>query len=107
VVTGDVDLAGRDAVAPVLRAAALSDSSRSGSSGSGSSGQASMTVDLTGVGYLSSAGVALLAEVAAVAGPALSLLVAAGSAPARVCALTGLADALPVRVQDVRDPVGR
>jgi hypothetical protein len=43
------------------------------------------------VRYLSSAGVALLAEAAALAGPRLSIVVAPGSAPARVCALTGLA----------------
>jgi hypothetical protein len=59
------------------------------------------------VRYLSSAGVALLAELAALAGPALSVVVAAGSAPARVCALTGLADALPVTVQEAPAPVTR
>jgi serine phosphatase RsbU (regulator of sigma subunit)/anti-sigma regulatory factor (Ser/Thr protein kinase) len=82
VVSGDVDLAGRDVVAPVLLGAA-------------SPGRP-LTVDLTGVGYLSSAGVALLAEAAGLV-PALSIVVAAGSAPARVCALTGLAATVPVR----------
>jgi anti-anti-sigma regulatory factor len=65
-----------------------------------------MTVDLTGVRYLSSAGVALLAEVGALAGDALTVVLAAGSAPARICALTGIADALPVTLQDVPEPVG-
>ena len=53
-------------------------------------------VDLTAVRYLSSAGVALLAEAAALAGPRLSIVVAPGSAPARVCALTGLGTAVPL-----------
>ena len=83
VVCGDLDLAGRDTVAPVLLGAAASGRP--------------LTVDLTGVGYLSSAGVALLAEAAGLA-PTLSIVVAAGSAPARVCALTGLATV--VRVQE-------
>jgi hypothetical protein len=48
------------------------------------------------VRYLSSAGVALLAEAAALAGPRLSIVVAPGSAPARVCALTGLGTAVPL-----------
>ena len=48
------------------------------------------------MGYLSSAGVALLAEAAGLA-PTLSIVVAAGSAPARVCVLTGLATAVPVQ----------
>ena len=82
VVCGDLDLAGRDTVAPVLLGAATSGRP--------------LTVDLTGVGYLSSAGVALLAETAGLA-PSLSIVVAAGSAPARVCALTGLATAAQVR----------
>jgi anti-anti-sigma factor len=90
-VTGDIDLAGRDAVAPVLLGAA--------------SGPGPLTVDLTGVRYLSSAGVALLAEVSALAGEALTVVVAAGSAPARICVLTGIADALPVTVRDVPAPV--
>jgi hypothetical protein len=34
------------------------------------------------------------------------VVVAAGSAPARICALTGIADALPVTLQDVPAPVG-
>ena len=79
---GDLDLAGRDTVAPVLLGAAAAGRP--------------LTVDLTEVGYLSSAGVALLAEAAGLA-PTLSIVVAAGSAPARVCALTGLATAVPVR----------
>ena len=80
VVRGDLDLAGRDTVAPVLLGAAATGRP--------------LTVDLTEVGYLSSAGVALLAEAAGLATP-LSIVVAAGSAPARVCALTGLATAVP------------
>ena len=83
VLTGDVDLAGRDAVAPALLAAAA--------------GLAPCVVDLTGVRYLSSAGVALLAEAAALGGPALSVVVTPGSAPARVCALTGLATAVTLQ----------
>ena len=79
---GDLDLAGRDTVAPVLLGAAAAGRP--------------LTVDLTEVGYLSSAGVALLAEAAGLA-PTLSIVVAAGSAPARVCALTGLATAVPVQ----------
>jgi hypothetical protein len=47
------------------------------------------------VRYLSSAGVALLAEAAALA-PALSIVVAGGSS-ARVCALTGVASAVPLQ----------
>ena len=81
VVTGDVDLAGCDAIGPALLAAAA--------------GPAPCVVDLTGVRYLSSAGVELLAEAAALAGPRLSIVVASGSAPARVCALTGLGAAVP------------
>src|SRR6185312_13414725 len=65
-VRGDLDLAGRDTVAPVLLGAAAA-------------GQP-LTVDLTEVGYLSSAGVALLAEAAGLA-TTLSIVVAAGSAP--------------------------
>ncbi|MGZ8750165.1 MAG: SpoIIE family protein phosphatase, partial [Pseudonocardia sp.] len=86
-VRGDLDLAGRDTVAPVLLAAAAAGRP--------------LTVDLTDVGYLSSAGVALLAEAAGLA-PALSIVVAAGSAAARVCALTGLATAVPVREHAAR-----
>ena len=81
VVTGDLDLAGRDAIGPALLAAAA--------------GPAPCVVDLTAVRYLSSAGVALLAEAAALAGPRLSIVVASGSAPARVCALTGPAPRSP------------
>jgi serine phosphatase RsbU (regulator of sigma subunit)/anti-sigma regulatory factor (Ser/Thr protein kinase) len=81
VVTGDLDLAGRDAVGPVLLQAAAAGRP--------------LTVDLTGMRYLSSAGVALLAEAARLA--PLSIVVAAGSAPARVCALTGLATTVPLQ----------
>ena len=81
VVTGDVDLDGRDAIGPTLLAAAAC--------------PAPCVVDLTSVRYLSSAGVALLAEAAALAGPRLSIVVAPGSAPARVCALTGLGAVVP------------
>ena len=89
---GDLDLAGRDTVAPVLLGAAAAGRP--------------LTVDLTEVGYLSSAGVALLAEAAGLA-PTLSIVVAAGSAPARVCALTGLATAVPVREAAGTRRVGR
>jgi anti-anti-sigma factor len=81
-VLGDVDLAGRATVGEALFVAA------------GRTGP--LIVDLTGVGYLSSAGVALLAEASAIAGEALSIVVTPGSAPARVLELTGLATALPV-----------
>jgi anti-anti-sigma factor len=81
-VLGDLDLAGRDTVGATLLAAA------------GLAGP--LVVDVTGVGYLSSAGVALIAEASAIAGGALSIVVAPGSAPARVLELTGLAAALPV-----------
>ena len=89
VVRGDVDLTGRDAIGPALLRAAA--------------GPGPTTVDLTGVRYLSSAGVALLAEAAGLAGAAgraVSLVVAAGSAPARVLELTGLDTVLPVAVQE-------
>jgi anti-anti-sigma factor len=82
---GDLDLAGREVAAPALLRAAA--------------GPGPLVVDLTAVRYLSSAGVALLAETAAT-GVALSVVVAAGSAPARVLALAGLADALAVTVRD-------
>ena len=81
VVAGDLDLDGRDAIGPALLGAAA--------------GAAPCVVDLTAVRYLSSAGVALLAEAAALAGPRLSIVVAPGSAPARVCALTGLGAVVP------------
>jgi PAS domain S-box-containing protein len=84
-VTGDIDTDGRAAIAPVLLAAV---------------GPGPLTVDLTAVRHLSSAGVALLAQLTALAGPALSVVVAAGSVPARVCALTGL----PATVQPAADP---
>jgi len=83
-VTGDVDLTGRDAIGPVLLGAAAT---------------GPLTVDLTAVRYLSSAGVALLAEAAARPGSRLSLVVAEGSGPARVLELTGLATALAVEVR--------
>jgi PAS domain S-box-containing protein len=73
---GDLDLAGRDTVAAALARA-----------GRGA------VLDLTGLRYLSSAGVALLAGA-----PDVAVRVAAGSAPARVLALTGLAGALDVDV---------
>jgi serine phosphatase RsbU (regulator of sigma subunit)/anti-sigma regulatory factor (Ser/Thr protein kinase)/anti-anti-sigma regulatory factor len=85
VVRGDVDLIGRDAIAPALLRAAR--------------GPGPLTVDLTAVRYLSSAGVALLTETAAT-GAALSVVVAAGSAPARALELAGLGAALPVAVRD-------
>jgi anti-anti-sigma factor len=85
VLRGDLDLAGREVVAPALRRAA--------------GGPGPLVVDLTAVRYLSSAGVALLAETAAT-GVALSVVVAAGSAPARVLEIAGLTSALPVTVRD-------
>jgi anti-anti-sigma factor len=81
-VHGDLDLAGRDIVGAALLTSAGIDGP--------------LVVDLTDVGYLSSAGVALLAEASTIAGEALSIVVAPGSAPARVLELTGLATALPV-----------
>jgi len=62
-------------------------------------GQGPVVVDLCGVGYVSSAGVGLLAEADAVARAhrcALSLRVASASPAARVLRLTGLADVLTV-----------
>ena len=82
VVTGDVDLAARPVVAAAL--AELR-----------GAGARDVTVDLTGVGYLTSAGIALLGEAAA--GSAVSLVVEAGSAPARAVEITGLAAAVPTR----------
>jgi anti-sigma regulatory factor (Ser/Thr protein kinase)/anti-anti-sigma regulatory factor len=76
VLRGDLDLAGRDVAAAALERA----------------GRGAL-LDLTGLRYLSSAGVALLAGTEDVA-----VRVAAGSAPARVLALTGLAAALDVDV---------
>lgn len=84
VVTGDVDLAGRGPVARALLPAARS-------------GEAPLVVDLAGVPYLSSAGIALLSEAVALR-PDLAVVVAAGSAPARVLEVTGLAAVLAVRV---------
>ena len=84
-VTGDLDLAGRDTAGPVLLDAVAA---------------GARTVDLTDVPYLSSAGVALLAEASRLAGGGLSIVVAEGSAPARVCALTGLATAMTVHATD-------
>ncbi len=79
VLRGDLDLAGRDVAAAALERA----------------GRGAL-LDLTGLRYLSSAGVALLAGTEDVA-----VRVAAGSAPARVLALTGLAAALDVDVTGV------
>ncbi|MCO1653672.1 SpoIIE family protein phosphatase [Pseudonocardia humida] len=89
VLRGDVDFAGRETVAPALLRAAK--------------GPGPLVVDLTAVRYLSSAGVALLAQTAAT-GVALSVVVAAGSAPARVLELTGLTGALAVTVRDAEGP---
>jgi anti-anti-sigma factor len=86
VLTGDVDLTARDAIGPRLLDAAAA-------------AAGPLVVDLTGVRYLSSAGVALLAEAAGRAGSGLSLVVAGGSAPARVLELTGLTGALAVEVR--------
>ncbi|WP_181784103.1 STAS domain-containing protein, partial [Pseudonocardia pini] len=79
-VSGDVDLTAR----PVVAAALAEVRGRP------------VVVDLTDVQYLASAGIALLGEAAA--GSALSLVVAAGSAPARALEITGLADAVPTTV---------
>ncbi|GAA4674917.1 hypothetical protein GCM10023215_03350 [Pseudonocardia yuanmonensis] len=86
VVTGDVDLAGREAVARELLPAR-------------EPGRA-LVVDLSAVPYLSSAGIALLSEAAALR-PRLAVVVAAGSAPARALEVTGLAAVLAVRVTAV------
>jgi anti-anti-sigma factor len=82
-VHGDLDLAGRDIVGPTILAAAA---------------EPPLVVDLTGAGYVSSAGVALLAEARAIAGPRLSVIVTTGSAPARLLQLAGLTDALAVAI---------
>jgi anti-sigma regulatory factor (Ser/Thr protein kinase)/ABC-type transporter Mla MlaB component len=76
VLRGDLDLAGRPVAAAALERA-----------GRG------VLLDLTGLRYLSSAGVALLAGAEDVA-----VRVVAGSGPARVLALTGLAAALDLDV---------
>jgi anti-anti-sigma factor len=85
-VTGDLDLDGAAAVRATLLAALL---------------PGELVLDLSGTGYVSSAGVALLVELAATArvrGTALALRVAAGSPLARVLDLTGLGAVLPVVV---------
>ena len=86
-VSGDLDLAARETAGRALLDAVTA---------------GARTVDLTGVRYLSSAGVALLAEASRIAGAGLSIVVAEGSAPARVCALTGFASAMTVRAADDR-----
>jgi anti-anti-sigma factor len=86
VVTGDVDLVGREPVARALLPAARA-------------GDGALVVDLAGVPYLSSAGIALLSEAAALR-PELAVVVAAGSAPARALEVTGLAAVLAVRVTE-------
>jgi anti-anti-sigma regulatory factor len=58
-----------------------------------------VTVDLTRTGYLASAGVGLLLEVAAVArdrGIALRVRTGPGSVPARILAITGVDELLDV-----------
>jgi signal transduction histidine kinase/CheY-like chemotaxis protein/anti-sigma regulatory factor (Ser/Thr protein kinase) len=78
-VEGDLDHAGAaDVRGPLLRRVA---------------GDPGLTIDLIGVGYLGSAGVALLAEALATA-PGVAVRATPGSAPARVLALAGLAGAL-------------
>jgi anti-sigma B factor antagonist len=83
-VAGDLDLDGVALVrGPLLAALAPGD----------------LVLDLSGTGYVSSAGVALLVELVATArgrGTDLTLRVAAGSPLARVLDLTGLATVLPV-----------
>jgi anti-anti-sigma factor len=64
-------------------------------------GPGELTVDLHDVGYVSSAGVAMLVELTARArarGTSLVLQVSAGSPAARLLELTGLRSALPVVV---------
>jgi anti-anti-sigma factor len=83
-VGGDLDLDGVAAVRPGLLAA---------------TGPGELVVDLRGTGYVSSAGVALLVELAATArdrGTALAVRVAPGSPLARMLDLTGLRAVLPV-----------
>jgi anti-anti-sigma factor len=94
VLTGDVDLTGRDAIGPLLLGAAAA-------------ATGPLAVDLTGVRYLSSAGVALLAEAASRAGSRLSLVVTEASAPARVLELSGLSAALAVEVRSRTAAPGR
>ncbi|QJY45632.1 SpoIIE family protein phosphatase [Pseudonocardia broussonetiae] len=89
VLRGDLDVGGRDRVSAALREAGED-----------------AVVDLTRLRYLSSAGVALLAG----AGGRVSVVVAEGSAPARVLALTGLDAALtvttvpPLTLEEVEAP---
>ncbi|GAA4551968.1 SpoIIE family protein phosphatase [Pseudonocardia xishanensis] len=78
--TGDLDLAARAEVAAALAEVR----------------GAAVVVDLTGVGYLASAGIALLAEAAAQS--RVSLVVAAGSAAARAVEVTGLTAAVATEV---------
>ena len=84
---GDLDMVGSAAVRDALRARL--DGGRGGA----------VTVDLRGVGYLASAGVGLLLELRADLerrGTPVRLLVAAGSVPARVLAISGVpADTTP------------
>jgi anti-anti-sigma factor len=85
-VTGDLDLDGVAAVRATLLAAL---------------GPGELVLDLCGVGYASSAGVAMLMELAAAArerGTRLAVRVAPGSALARVLDLTGLGAVLPMAV---------
>jgi len=85
-VAGDLDLAGVTAVRPALLAALH---------------PGELVVDLRGTGYVSSAGVALLMELTALArhrDTALSVRVAPGSPLARVLEVTGLDAVLPVVV---------
>jgi anti-anti-sigma factor len=79
-VSGDVDLTARPVVAAALAELRGAD----------------VVVDLTEVGYLASAGIALLGEAAA--GAAVSLVVREGSAAARAVEITGLAAAVPTTV---------
>jgi len=79
--TGDLDLRTAGCVRPALLAAV------------DAAGGRPVEVDLTGVNYLSSSGIALLLDVATTArtaGRRLTVVVTEGSAPARVLALSGL-----------------
>jgi anti-anti-sigma factor len=85
-VTGDLDLDGVAAVRATLLAAL---------------GPGELVLDLSGAGYVSSAGVAMLMELAAAAqerGTRLAVRVTPGSPLARVLDLTGLGAVLPMAV---------
>jgi anti-anti-sigma factor len=89
VVTGDVDARGADAIGERIRGACPAD--------------AHLRLDLGRIGYLDSSGVRLLAELAArqaAGGGDLTVRAPSGGAARRVLALTGLADATGLRLED-------